>query len=51
MAALRNSPSFKLHGATFWEAEASATLSPNPSIERTSNGRLRLPLAAAHVER
>jgi hypothetical protein len=24
---------------------------PNPSIERTSNGRLRLPLAAAHVER
>lgn len=24
---------------------------PNPSIERTSSGRLRLPAAAAHVER
>ena len=24
---------------------------PNPSIERTSSGRLRLPTAAAHVER
>jgi hypothetical protein len=23
----------------------------NPSIERTSNGRLRLPLGAAHVKR
>jgi hypothetical protein len=26
-------------------------MTANPSIERTSNGRLRLPLAAAHVER
>jgi len=24
---------------------------PNPSIERTSSGKLRLPAAAAHVER
>jgi hypothetical protein len=24
---------------------------PNPSIERTSSGKLRLPPAAAHVER
>jgi hypothetical protein len=26
-------------------------VTPNPSIERTSNGRLRRPLAAAHVQR
>ena len=26
-------------------------LKPNPSIERTSSGKLRLPAAAAHVER
>ena len=25
--------------------------SPNPSIERTSSGKLRLPAAAAHVKR
>jgi len=24
---------------------------PNPSIERTSSGKLRLPAAVAHVER
>jgi len=24
---------------------------PNPSIERTSSGKLRLPAAAAHVKR
>jgi len=51
MATLRNSPSFKRHRATYWEAEASATLAPNPSIERTCHGRLRLPWHAAHVER
>jgi hypothetical protein len=39
-----------------WVAQASRLpgwqmASPNPSIERTSSGRLRLPAAAAHVER
>ena len=30
---------------------AELVLAPNPSIERTSSGKLRLPPAAAHVER
>jgi hypothetical protein len=39
-----------------WVAQASTLpgwqmASPNPSIERTSSGRLRLPTAAAHVKR
>ena len=34
-----------------WSAWASSGMRPNPSIERTSSGRLRLPTAAAHVER
>ena len=32
-------------------AVASIHVTPNPSIERTSSGKLRLPTAAAHVER
>ena len=32
-------------------AHAPRVMAPNPSIERTSPGRLRLPTAAAHVER
>jgi hypothetical protein len=39
------------NGAPSLSAAASATLRPNHSIERTNNGRLRLPLFAAHVER
>src|SRR5712691_9698313 len=32
-------------------SQAGTSMQPNPSIERTANGRLRLPPSAAHVER
>jgi hypothetical protein len=32
------------------KSKARSRLTPNPSIERTSSGKLRLPAAAAHVE-
>ena len=40
---------FMLAGVGLLSLRRRAT--PNPSIERTSSGRLRLPTAAAHVER
>jgi len=33
------------------ETGSSQRMTPNPSIERTCHGRLRLPRHAAHVER
>jgi hypothetical protein len=34
-----------------WPGACPVSLVPNPSMERTSSGKLRLPAAAAHVQR